>query len=202
MTRGVFLDRDGVINRMVYDAEHGTVDSPANPSQFELLPGVAAAVRALNDLGLRVVVVSNQPGIAKGKMTPALLDAITAKMKAGLVEADARLDGVYYCLHHPEAQLARYRQRCDCRKPQPGLLRQAAGDLQIDLGRSWMIGDGLVDVQAGRRAGCKTIWLGALKCDVCQLARAQDSWPDLVAGNLLEAARLIEKALRREHNAF
>lgn len=127
MKRGVFLDRDGVVNRMVYDAEHGTVDSPANPDQLEMLPGAAEAVRALNDLGLPVIVVSNQPGIAKGKMTLALQEAITSKLQAGLAAAGAHLDGVYYCLHHPDAALPEYRIRCDCRKPKPGLLLRAAG---------------------------------------------------------------------------
>lgn len=193
MRRGVFLDRDGVINRMVYDAEHGTVDSPARPDQLELLPGVAAAIRMLNDLRVPVVVVSNQPGIAKGKMTDALLRAITEKMHAELAAANARLDGVYYCLHHPDAVLPEYRLLCDCRKPKPGLLQRAANELGISLSDSWMIGDGLVDVQAGKAAGCVTIWLGALKCDFCQIAREKDAMPDLAAADLSEAAQLIAR---------
>jgi D-glycero-D-manno-heptose 1,7-bisphosphate phosphatase len=191
MKRGVFLDRDGVINRMVYDAEHGTVDSPANPDQLEMLPGAAEAVRALNDLGLPVIVVSNQPGIAKGKMTLALQEAITSKLHAGLAAAGAHLDGVYYCLHHPDAALPEYRIRCDCRKPEPGLLLRAAGELGVQLTDSWMIGDGLVDVQAGKAAGCITVWLGAWKCDMCQIARNENATPDLVAQDLAEAVRLI-----------
>lgn len=192
MKRGVFLDRDGVINRMVYDAEHGTVDSPANPGEFEMLPGAAEAIRALNDLRLPVVVVSNQPGVAKGKMTLALQEAITRKMRAELAAAGAHLDGVYYCLHHPEATLPEYRVRCDCRKPEPGLLLRAADELGISLSNSWMIGDGLTDVQAGKAAGCATVWLGTFKCDLCQLAREKNAVPDLVARDLAEAARLIQ----------
>ncbi len=191
MKRGVFLDRDGVVNRMVYDAEHGTVDSPSNPDQFELAPGAAAAIRALNDLGLPVVVASNQPGIAKGKMTGALLYAITEKMHSDLAAAGARVDGVYYCLHHPDAVLPGYRLQCECRKPRPGLLQRAARELSISLADSWMIGDGLVDVQAGKAAGCTTIWLGTVKCDWCQIAREKDAVPGQAAANLAEAVRLI-----------
>lgn len=146
--RAILLDRDGVINAMWLEHEHGTVDSPANPDQFQLLPGVPEAIRRLRRLGFRIVVVSNQPGIAKGKMAPHLLDAITSEMENRLRLAGASLDGVYYCLHHPEAVLPAYRQSCECRKPQPGLLRRAAKELGIDLGRSYMIGDGLNDIQA------------------------------------------------------
>ena len=192
MKRGVFLDRDGVINRIVYDAEHGTLDSPANPGQFEMLPGVVEAVRALNDLNLPVVVVSNQPGVAKGKMTPALQKAITEKMRVELAAVGAHLDGIYYCLHHPEAALPEYRIHCECRKPKPGLLIRAAAELGISLPDSWMVGDGLTDVQAGKAAGCATVWLGTFKCDWCQLAREKNAVPDLAAENLAEAVRLIQ----------
>jgi len=195
MKRGVLLDRDGVINRMVYDAEHGTVDSPANPEQFELLPGAAAAVHSLNHWGLPVAVVSNQPGVAKGKMTLALQEAITSKMHAELAAAGAHLDGVYYCLHHPDAALPEYRIRCECRKPRPGLLLRAADELGISLADSWMIGDGWIDVQAGQAAGCMTMWLGTWKCDVCHIARDKDATPTLVAADLAEAVRMIAERI-------
>ena len=195
MKRGVLLDRDGVINRMVYDAEHGTVDSPANPEQFELLPGAAAAVHTLNQSGLPVVVVSNQPGVAKGKMTLALQEAITSKMHAALAAAGAHLDGVYYCLHHPDAALPEYRVRCECRKPRPGLLLRASDELGISLADSWMIGDGWVDVQAGQAAGCMTVWLGTWKCDVCHMARDKNATPTYLAADLAEAVRMIAEQI-------
>lgn len=195
MKRGVLLDRDGVINRMVYDAEHGTVDSPANPDQFELLPGAAAAVHTLNQLGLPVAIVSNQPGVAKGKMTSALQEAITSKMHAELAAAGAHLDGVYYCQHHPDAKLAEYRVRCECRKPRPGLLLRAADELGISLVDSWMIGDGLIDVQAGQAAGCMTVWLGAWKCDVCHIARDKNATPTCIASDLAGAIRIIAERI-------
>jgi D-glycero-D-manno-heptose 1,7-bisphosphate phosphatase len=191
----VFLDRDGVINEMWYDAEHGTVDSPANPAQFQLTPGAAAAIARLNQSGLPVVVVSNQPGIAKGKLVPRLLDAITARMRETLAAGGATVDGVYYCLHHPDARLSEYKQACECRKPGPGLLIRAAAEMDLDLARSFMVGDGVTDVRAGRRAGCRTIWIGTMKCDVCRLMREPEATPDLTAANLAAAADLILAAL-------
>ena len=192
MRRAVFLDRDGVINDMVYDPDHGIVDSPQNPDQFHLLPGVGIAIRDINQLGYLAVVVSNQPGIAKGKCTPALLSAVTAKMERQLAESGARLDGVYYCLHHPDAALGEYRLVCDCRKPKAGLLYQAAAELGIDLSRSYMIGDGLTDVQAGKKAGCTTVFIGSQRCDVCRLMMKLDVRPDLIVPNLSEAVRRIK----------
>ncbi len=192
-SRAVFLDRDGVINAMWMDPEHGTVDSPANPDQFQLLPGVPEAIRRLRRLGFRIVVVSNQPGIAKGKMAPHLLDAITRKMQDELRSAGASLDGVYYCLHHPQAALPAYRRNCECRKPQPGLLRRATEELGIDLGGSYLIGDGLNDVQAGRAVGCTTIWLGNLKCEISRVMDENGARPDHVALTLYEAAQIIEE---------
>src|ERR1044072_8474065 len=104
--RAVFVDRDGVINRMFFHAESGITDSPANPEQFELLPGVADAIAELNRTGLLVVVVSNQPGIAKGKFTASLLCAMESKMIASIEAAGGRLDALSHCAHHPAARLA------------------------------------------------------------------------------------------------
>src|SRR5262245_47888788 len=98
--RAVFVDRDGVINRMVFHAEFGIVDSPANPDQFDLFPGVGEAIAEFNRLGLLVIVVSNQPGIAKGKFTGELLDAMEEKMIAGIAAAGGKLHAIYNCLHH------------------------------------------------------------------------------------------------------
>src|SRR3990172_1193265 len=104
MNRAVFLDRDGVINKMVYNSEFGLVDSPANPDEFRLNSGVAEAICQINRMGLLAIVVSNQPGIAKGRFTRALHDAMTDKMHRLIEQAEGRLDGVYYCLHHPHAR--------------------------------------------------------------------------------------------------
>lgn len=192
----VFLDRDGVINRMVYDPDFGLVDSPQNVDQFVLFPQAAEAIRLINEMGYLAVVVSNQPGMAKGKCTPAVLEAITAKMKLQLAEGGAQLDGVYYCLHHPEALLPEYRIACDCRKPGSGLLKRAMADLGIDSRRSYMIGDGLTDVLAGEGAGCTTILLGSRKCEICRAMEDQGIRPDMLAPSLLGAVGLIQERQR------
>ena len=197
--RAVFLDRDGVINRMVYDPELGLVDSPQNADQFHLLPGVVDAIRSINEVGFLAVVVSNQPGIAKGKCTFAILEAVSEKMHRQLFDGGARLDAVYYCLHHPEALLEDYRINCDCRKPKPGLLQKAATELGIHLAASYMIGDGLTDVLAGKAAGCTSIFLGNLKCDICALMDERGARPDFQARDLPEAVDLICRDLAAEN---
>ena len=191
--KAVFLDRDGVINAYVYNPEFGTVDSPANPREFSLLPGVAEAIAKLNDAGLLAIVVSNQPGIGKGKMSPRLFDQIHAKMGVMLEKAGAKIDAAYYCLHHPEARLAEYRVTCECRKPKSGLLLRASREWNIDLEGSYMVGDGVVDVQAGRAAGTMTFLLGARRCYVCDELNRQDTMPDFMAASLLEAVELINQ---------
>jgi len=187
----VFLDRDGVINPLIYHKDAGIVDSPFTLSQFRVLPRVPKAIRALNDLGLAVVVVSNQPGIAKKHFDAATLRAFDKKLLDALKPAEARIDAIYYCLHHPEASLKALRKRCTCRKPGIGMLRQAARDLNISLPDSYMVGDGLTDIEAGARAGCRTIFIGRWKCEHCQFIHPHDLRPDFVAKDLWEAAQIV-----------
>jgi D-sedoheptulose 7-phosphate isomerase len=194
--RAVFLDRDGVLNAYVCYPEFGTIDSPAHPDQFVLLPGAADAIAKLNAAGLLTIVVSNQPGIAKGRFNPAILDAITEKMKVLIAQEGGKLDAMYYCPHHPEGAVEAFRRQCNCRKPKSGLFEQAARDWDIDLGRSYTIGDGVVDILAGRRTGTKTIFISPRKCYVCSELSRQNAWPDWAAANLAEAAELVSKAER------
>ena len=189
--RAVFIDRDGVINRMHFDAEFGITDSPANPDQFELMPGAGAAIAEFNRCGLLAIVVSNQPGIAKGKFTHALLRAMESKMIAGIEAAGGKLDAIYNCLHHPEAALAEYRARCDCRKPEPGLLVRAAREWDIDLRGSYMIGDGVTDIRAGRAAEAITLFANSRKCYNCDALIEYQTWPDYIVSDLAEAATVI-----------
>jgi D,D-heptose 1,7-bisphosphate phosphatase len=191
--QAVFLDRDGVINPYFYNPEFGTVDSPANPRQFRLLPGVAKAIRAFKQKGLLVLVVSNQPGIAKGKFSSALLAAVTGKMHRSVRAGGGKIDGVYYCLHHPQAARAAYRKRCDCRKPRPGLLMQAAKEWDVDLARSYMVGDGSVDVRAGAAAGATTILVAPQKSYVREELERHGAVPDYWADDLSGAARIVFK---------
>ncbi|MDD4859935.1 MAG: HAD family hydrolase [Dehalococcoidales bacterium] len=191
MKRAVFLDRDGVINELVYLPEHGLLDSPANEAQFTLFPRVGEALRKLSQSGYKLLIISNQPGIAKRHFSPETFARVRAKMKQELKKQGAALDGEYYCLHHPEAKVAELQVSCDCRKPAPGLILQAARENDIDLKSSWMIGDGLTDVQAGKSAGCRTILLGKMKCELCHLMEENGSRPDAIAADLREAAEII-----------
>ena len=191
--RGVILDRDGVINELVYFPEVGVIDSPLNPDQFRLLPDVARAVRTLNELGFKVVVVSNQPGIAKGKMTEELFEQIRSKMKKELEKEGAHLDAEYYCLHHPDAIKKEYRVNCDCRKPKTGLFLRASSELGLDPSRSFSIGDSLMDIKAGKAAGYKTILIGSMKCDLCRLMDQEDARPDFIVGSLIKAVDIIRR---------
>ena len=185
--KAVFLDRDGVVNELIYHQEQGVIDSPFTVEQFRLLPRVGEAIKELRQMGYKVVLVSNQPGIAKGHMTRETFEKIRLKMKGELAKEGALLDGEYYCFHHPEAL------NCECRKPKPGLLLKAAKDMDIDLSGSWMVGDGLTDVKAGKDAGCRTILLGRMKCQLCQLMDEQDARPEAITSDLKEAARFILK---------
>lgn len=157
--KAIFLDRDGTINKYVGFLK--------NIGEFELLDGAAEAVKKINDSGFLAVVVTNQPVIARGDVSPDELNLIHNKMETLLGKKGAYLDAVYYCPHHPdkgfEGERIEYKIECDCRKPKPGMLLKAAEDLNIDLSRSWMIGDGENDVKAGESAGCKAIKIG---CDM------------------------------------
>lgn len=154
--KAVFLDRDGTINRYV-----GFLRSE---EEFELLPGVAEAIGRINASGYLAVVVTNQPVIARGEVTVSGLQTIHNKMETLLGYEGAYVDAIYYCPHHPHkgyaGEIPELKFDCDCRKPKPGMLKKAAEDFNIDLSRSWMIGDGENDVKAGIAAGCKTALIG------------------------------------------
>ncbi len=202
MNRAVFLDRDGVINELVYHEEHGIIDSPFTVEGFKLFPWAGDAIRRLSQAGHKVVIVSNQPGVAKGHLSWEAFWRIRGKMVEQLQEQGAFVDGEYYCFHHPEARVEILRTNCECRKPQPGLLLQAAKELDIDLSQSWMVGDGLTDVKAGKSVGCKTIFLGRMKCELCHFMEEEDSRPDVIISNLLEAAFFILNWEGRHGNLY
>ena len=199
-TRAVFLDRDGVINEILFHGELGLLETPFTPRQFKLKAGVAQAIRRINQLGLKVVVVSNQPGVAMRHFTESTLRQITKKMIRQLKQAGAHLDGIYYCLHHPVKGVGALKRRCACRKPKPGLLVQAAEDLGISLKKSFMVGDSILDVQAGRGAGCKTFLLAHLKCDLCSLMSRRGIKPDFLVNDLAVVVKKIESLERKSEN--
>ena len=191
MNKAVFLDRDGVINRLIYHQESGIIDSPFVVSQFQLLPGVGEAISLLNTLGYKVIVVTNQPGIAKNHFSLDTLDQMHRLMQDELKARKAVLDGIYYCPHHPDGDNLAYRTVCQCRKPEPGLLMRAAQDFSLDLTECYMVGDSLTDIQAGQRAGCRAVLVGKMKCDLCNLMEEQRVKPDAIAGNLAESVGVI-----------
>lgn len=151
--KAIFLDRDGTINKYVGFLR--------NIDDFELIDGVAEAIRKINESGYLAIVVTNQPVIARGEITKVQLEDIHNKMETLLGKEGAYLDAIYYCPHHPhkgyEGEIPELKIDCDCRKPKPGMLIKAANDFNIDLSESWMIGDGDNDIKAGIAAGCKTI---------------------------------------------
>ena len=189
--KAVFLDRDGVINELVYHREQEVIDSPFTVKQFKLMRGVTDAIKLLQQNRYLVVAVSNQPGIAKGHMTESVFTAIDEKMKKELGNAGIKLDGEYYCLHHPESQISKYKVKCNCRKPEPGLLQKASEELDIDLKESWLVGDNLSDIAAGKAVLCNTVLLGNMKCETCHLMEEKGVYPDFVAGDLLSASGII-----------
>jgi D-glycero-D-manno-heptose 1,7-bisphosphate phosphatase len=198
LNRAVFLDRDGVINELVYHQEQEVIDSPFTPGQFKLIPGVTGALKALRNAGYLAILISNQPGIAKGHMTVKNFELIRQKMNAELIAEGAELNGEYYCLHHPDSVIEKYRVQCDCRKPLPGLLFKAAREKDIYLKESWLIGDNLSDIKAGKAAGCRTILIGTMKCELCRLMTEKNIFPYKIDGNVGDA---IQKHVLVKENA-
>lgn len=198
--KAVFLDRDGVINELVYHTDHGIVGSPSTVSQFKLLSGVCEAITEFKNMGYKAILVSNQPDMAKGKISRHTFEQIKQHMISELLRGGAALDGEYYCLHHPEATVEALKADCACRKPKPGLLLQAAAEMGVDLSNSWMIGDGLTDVQAGKRAGCRTILIGRMKCELCSKMDEDDARPDAVCAGVWQACETIKAAEKPRRN--
>jgi D-glycero-D-manno-heptose 1,7-bisphosphate phosphatase len=175
-----FLDRDGTIIQQV--------ERMHQISQLRLLPSAAEGIRLFNQSGTPVMMVTNQPVVARGDCTEDEVELIHEELKRRLLRKGARIDAIYYCPHHPNATLERYRVKCLCRKPEAGMILRASQELGLDLSRSVMIGDSTQDIMAGSRAGCRTILVrtGHGGNDPWQY----DCVPDWTAKNLLEAARI------------
>lgn len=159
----VILDRDGVLNPMVINADHGTIDSPLHPDQVEIFPWVPECLRRLNTAGFSLVIATNQPSAAKGKTTKQNLHE-THRRIVELAQADGGvIERSHICYHRSE-------DGCSCRKPRPGMLLQALREVPKHLhSNCWMVGDGVTDVQAGVAAGVRAAYLGPQKCDACKI---------------------------------
>jgi D-glycero-D-manno-heptose 1,7-bisphosphate phosphatase len=183
--RAVFIDRDGTISEEVGYINH--------PSRFRLFPYAATAIRSLNDHGWLAIVITNQAGVARGYFSEDMIQTVHAEMTNELARRGARIDAVYYCAHHPSVGELPYRFDCDCRKPKPGLITRATRDFNIDLARSWMVGDRYSDVELARNAGLQSMFvMSGYGRGEWEHQRA--SWteqPDLVAEDLLEAVTRI-----------
>jgi len=177
----VFFDKDGTLVR----------DVPYNvdPQRIELMPGAGEGAAQLAAAGYAIVVVSNQSGIARGLFPEHALEQVGQRLRELLADYYVPLAGFYYCPHHPQGVVTEYTVNCECRKPLPGMILQAARDLSLDLSRSWMVGDILDDVEAGHRAGCQAALIdNGHETEWCWNSRRR---PDLVAVDLAVAAQHI-----------
>lgn len=183
--RAVFLDRDGTISEEVGYVNH--------PSRYRVFPYSAEAVRLLNDAGWLAILVTNQAGVARGYFTEDMVGTVHDLLKQELARKGARLDAIYYCAHHPSVGEPPYRFACDCRKPQPGLIRRAAEEYAIDLERSWMVGDRYSDIEMAHNAGVRSAFvLSGYGRGEWEYQRAVwTKQPDLVAEDLLAAVQTI-----------
>lgn len=186
LQKAVFLDRDGVIIQQV--------DFLIKPKQLKLLPNVGKVIKLLNHFGFLVVVITNQPVVARGLIKPEGIDKIHTVLINRLKKQGAKIDAVYFCPHHPNANVKKYRLRCRCRKPGIGLIIKAAKDFNINLKKSFMVGDALIDIVAGKRAGLTNILVktgpGHSRLDKLYQKNFK---PDFIAKNLNEIIRIIKK---------
>ena len=183
--RAVFMDRDGTISDEVGYVNH--------VSRFRVFEYSADAVRTLNDNGWLAVLVTNQAGVARGYFTEDMIGTVHEALEASLAAGGARLDGIYYCAHHPSVGDPPYRVDCNCRKPKPGLIQRAAYDLEIDLSESWMIGDRFSDIDLARNAGVHSAFVlsGYGRGEWEHQRGVWEHQPELIAEDLLEAVRTI-----------
>lgn len=178
--RAVFLDRDGTL---VHPRHY-----PSRPEELCLYAGIEAELQRLQSAGFRLIVITNQGGLAHGYFTVADLDRMHAHLSEEFARLGVRLDGIYHCPHHPDGSIAELAIACNCRKPQPGMLLRGATDFDVDLQRSWFVGDILDDVEAGKRAGCGTI---LVDIGTESLPTAPIREPHFVARDTVHALRII-----------
>jgi len=177
VNRCVFIDRDGTIAK--------DVPYCPSPEQFELLSDAGEGIKQLNSAGFKVILVTNQSGIARGYFSEEMLGRIHEKMKNDLAVYGAHFDGIYYCPHHPD-------DNCDCRKPKPNLIIRAAREHDVDLSQSYLIGDSDQDIAAGKASGCITILISHPKTSV-------ETKADYTADNFLAASNLVQRNVTKSH---
>lgn len=191
MKRVLFLDRDGVINKMV--KHKGVFDSPLRPDDVKLLPGIVKIIKLANKKGVPVVEISNQPGVAKGKMSRATQRNIEKTIHTLLKKEGVQINNTYICPHHPNGVVKKLAIDCDCRKPKPGLIFRAAKELDIDLHKSILLGDTSTDVKAGKAAGVKTIIFLHSNNEPRKVKEAKKTAADYKINNLKQAEEILKK---------
>jgi len=174
--KAIFIDRDGTINV--------NVEYLDNPEDFQMYPGVGEGIKLLKDSGYKIIIITNQSGLARGYFSEETLDKIHERMKKELYEKGATIDGIYICPHHPD-------ENCDCRKPKTGLLEKAITDFNIDPEKSYFIGDRMLDVEAGHKIGAKTALVPEDKEKVSIEMKESDIIPDIICENFYSVAQLI-----------
>ncbi|MEK6755163.1 MAG: HAD family hydrolase [Bacteroidota bacterium] len=186
---GIFFDRDGTLNT--------EVDFLSRPEELQLIPHAAQAIREANEFGVRVFIITNQSGIARGLLTEADLAAVHKRLLTLLAREGARVDAIYYCPHHPGYGTPKYRKVCSCRKPKTGMLKRGAKEFGVRLRDSFVIGDRCIDMQAGKAAGCGTALVltgyGSVERDEC----LKNGNVDHVADHVYDAWRQIRTTLTR-----
>jgi len=183
MSKAIFLDRDGVINENIYEVD-GKIMAPANLDQLKIIPKAKEGISKLKGAGFKIIVISNQPGIAFGYLDPKKLEEINNKIKK-----DLGVDEIYYCPHH-----IKFTGDCNCRKPKTGLVEEAAKDYNISVPNSYFVGDSLSDIQTGINAKVKkTFLIGIIREDILQIQHRKNIFPDFTLQNLVEVAdKIIE----------
>ena len=190
MRRGVFLDRDGVINRLAFNPLNSQYESPHKVEDFELYPWTLDSLSRLQQMDYLIFLVSNQPSYAKGKTSMEALQEIQAMLHRLLTQAGITFTGYYYCFHHPESIVPELAPPCLCRKPGTLFLQQAADKYRLDLSASWFVGDQDSDIFCGQRGGTRTI----LVTEERSAAKRGESRPDYFADTLRDAVEIIRKS--------
>ncbi len=184
--KAIFLDRDDTIIE-----DTGYIN---NPDLVKLLDGVPEALSSMKAMGYKLVVVSNQSGVARGILTEEILGQIHKRLEQLLAQKGIALDKIYYCPYHPEGVIPKYRKDSDLRKPNPGMLLLAGKDLDIEMAESWMVGNSIRDIEAGRRAGCRTVMIESRSHE--QKLQPGEPGPDYRAVNLKEVVNIIKMRAR------
>jgi len=190
--KAIFLDRDGVINDLVFYSEDGVLDSPNSVKDFKIIPNTIKSLKKLKKLGFYLILISNQPGIAKKKYDLKEFNKIKTKMETIFAKYDIVLDAQYYCLHHPHAINKLYKKNCSCRKPKAKMFHDGIKKFDIDVKKSYVIGDGLVDMKLAKSVKCKSIFIGNVNSTISKIFQQEKILPFYIAHDLDEAVDYIQ----------